>query len=412
MPQREGESEAAEAPRAVATEAPATAAQPGKRTQIEAAYGAAPPAPAVPPLDYARLAFFFDDPSAQPQPAQPAVAPSITAAIARFKGVVNTSDATGPNAITSQGARFWANRLSNEILGVLLTLPDDADGKRFKDLGRDVAGGFAMGSEVPPELMEMRRIAMSSKSPGQPIMWKLMFTGPAAGPGLEALLWQRLNDPKNVENKVPDLTPYCSFITLQTMAKWEDDACQFHAMAVARRFKERSPKPTKAFGNVSVADGTGTRDWRPLEDNRLVLIGDLVNQPGAAGIADKLRVALDAGNVIHARVLSGIGVGMNLVRTNPNMKPGPVSIPMVGEHSIVIIGHDGANTFVFNDANASHSQDLEAGFGLLHASDGMFGTADGAGDLAVNTVDEGLGHGFHVTHPKQKRYQVLTLGTV
>jgi len=238
----------------------------------------------------------------------PAAIERIEDAIRRFKARVEPADATGDDSMSAHGARFWAKRIGDEIVRSLRALPDDADAQRFAALACAAAAKLSRSSDAP-ELGELRRLSLVTDSSGRGLMQRLMFHGHAGGVGLEALLWTQLNDPRNLANRTPALAQYRSFVTLATLARWNDEASQFHALMIARRYKARGPS----------APGNGT----------LAL--------------DHARDALDAGHVLHARVIGD------------------------REHSIVIVGHDG-DTLVYHDAAAARACDPEPGFGLLRAA--------------------------------------------
>jgi hypothetical protein len=87
-----------------------------------------------------------------------------------------------------------------------------------------------------------------------------------------------------------------------------------------------------------------------------------------------------------------------------NAKPGPITDPVKSEHSILIIGHDNGNGFVFWDTgNNSAGVDGSSSFGMLwyDSSDDRLSTASSHNDLPVDK------DGKHQNH--QKRYQIMSL---
>jgi hypothetical protein len=116
--------------------------------------------------------------------------------------------------------------------------------------------------------------------------------------------------------------------------------------------------------------------------------------------------ALDDGQVIHARVLSGIGYGLGGPGPNPAAKPTPIPTDPPEEHSLLIIGSNGSDTFVFSDPDASVSHTPEAGFGeLFHdPADSRLSTSPAPGGMPV---DEGGKH-----RRGDKRYQIISLDTI
>ena len=134
--------------------------------------------------------------------------------------------------------------------------------------------------------------------------------------------------------------------------------------------------------------------------------GEVLRQRGVAAIIPKLQAALDAGQVVHARVLSGVGYGSPTPPANMVVRNGAVLAPQPPEeHSLIVIGHNGIDTFVFNDPDATVSQNPEPGFGLL-----FFDSARGSLDTAASAAGVPVtGEGKHTSG--NKRYQVLTLAT-
>jgi hypothetical protein len=129
----------------------------------------------------------------------------------------------------------------------------------------------------------------------------------------------------------------------------------------------------------------------------------LFNQNGAAGAAQQLKDALDDGLIVHARMLSGCGVGMVTVPPEPGTKVTPIVIPGGGEHTVVIFAYDN-DTFVFGDPDATVSHSPEPGFGQL-----TFDSGAGRLSTALNDADMAVGEdGYHAAH-HEKRYQVLRL---
>jgi len=119
--------------------------------------------------------------------------------------------------------------------------------------------------------------------------------------------------------------------------------------------------------------------------------GDVVSYAGNLSLAiTKIKVALDDGYLIHARVSSGKMVGKT-----PSCKE---------IHSIDIIGYDG-DKFVFWDPDAGRSNEFGGGFGFLYYDSSMnrFTTAINNYDIIVKKSD-----GDHCGRA-QYRYQVLKI---
>jgi hypothetical protein len=131
------------------------------------------------------------------------------------------------------------------------------------------------------------------------------------------------------------------------------------------------------------------------------MLGDHIFQSGVLGAVAGMQKALDAGQLIHARVLSGVGYGGAVGPPSAKAKPSRLG-PPPEEHSLLIIGFDGS-TFVFHDPDAGVSHDPEGGFGKLHVDlvDDRLSTATGPADMPVNE------DGKH--RSGNKRYQIISL---
>jgi len=141
--------------------------------------------------------------------------------------------------------------------------------------------------------------------------------------------------------------------------------------------------------------GPMIRDRRRIGTNRM--FGDVFPQNVSAGTA--LKDALDNGQMVHARVLSGVGKGLGCAKAFDVKKVGAIGPPSE-EHSILIFAHDG-DEFAFHDPDATASNNPQIGFGRLFFADGTLSTATGAGDLPVTRCGDHAG-GAH-------RYQVIRL---
>jgi hypothetical protein len=154
--------------------------------------------------------------------------------------------------------------------------------------------------------------------------------------------------------------------------------------------------------------GTATRSRLPGPDPA-TLLGDVIDQSGVAAAVKQMKLAIDGGRQVHARVLSGVGYGhptKNDVPDPNEKKPQTLHKAPPEEHSLVIIGYDG-DTFVFADPDAHVSHQFGGGFGLLHfdrQNPNRLSTASDSLDLFV-TPPEGL-------HARgDKRYQVIRLAS-
>lgn len=129
--------------------------------------------------------------------------------------------------------------------------------------------------------------------------------------------------------------------------------------------------------------------------------------------------ALDAGQLLHVRVISGVGVGQEVVPVKPgskrvegrlpetDKKGKPTPVTSFEEHSVLVIGFD-RDLFVFNDPDSTQS----------HASIGGF-TEPGFGFLAFDSANNRLGTGLSPagmpvdedghTRRGEKRYQAISI---
>ena len=264
---------------------------------------------------------------------------------------------------------------------------------------------FATGQRL---IGELDAIARTTSSPSKAKMQSLLQANRLGPSGIETLLWNALN--ANPSNSVPSLTPFLSLRTLMQLEAFDKQSCGFAAHKIAERLFKKggvTARPDQKAGLFSAdlnTSGVCMRDRRhtPTAASQTML-GDVLKQGNVSTAVTQLKKALDAGQLIHARVLSGAGIG-----TQPNVpfdsKP-PVNVLLAAEeHSIVIIGFDG-DKFVFSDPDASVSSSPETGFGFLFfdSSNSRLSTAENAVDLPVSP------NGKHSRG--DKRYQVLTLST-
>jgi hypothetical protein len=124
-------------------------------------------------------------------------------------------------------------------------------------------------------------------------------------------------------------------------------------------------EPGRVFAGRTIAKPSAKRDLRKGPTGGM--LGDVVEQTDVARAVEDMRTAIRAGEMVHARVLSGVGVGTpkdTVPFDPPETKPRTVTLDTFGEHSILIIGFEG-DTFVFHDPDASSSSTPERGFGFL-----------------------------------------------
>jgi hypothetical protein len=251
-------------------------------------------------------------------------------------------------------------------------------------------------------------IAQTTKSPSKSKMQSLLRANRLGAAAIETLLWNTLNaDPTN---SMPSLAPFLSLRTLMQLEAFDKQSCGFAAHKIAERLLKKGGITARANPRAGVfsadlnTSGICMRDRRHAPNpGSSTMLGDVLKQANVSSAVSQLKKALDAGQLVHARVLSGVGIG-----TQSNVPFDSKPAVNVGqppeEHSLVIIGFDG-DKFVFADPDASVSKSPETGFGFLFfdSASSRLSTAENASDLPVDP------NGKHSRG--DKRYQVLTLST-
>ena len=240
--------------------------------------------------------------------------------------------------------------------------------------------------------------ARAAKSANRATMIALLSTGASGDVAkIESGLWAQLNK----TNSIPSVTHLVSLASFRRLFEFDATACGNGMARAAARVRARGgPGGKRATGQPVVANmvtGPMIRDRRKIGTN--LMFGDVFPQDGAASIVTALKKALDNGQMVHARVLSGVGKGLGCAKAFDVKKVGPIGPPSE-EHSILIFAHDG-DEFAFHDPDATASNNPQVGFGRLFFADGKLSTARGAGDLAVTKCGDHAG-GAH-------RYQVIRL---
>lgn len=328
----------------------------------------------------------------------------IAGAVRVFKDKVNvTNPFERSHNVASTGQFFWSRELGLAVkqeIDALRAIPGTA---RFCDAAARARDKISHAKDAKAELSEASQEAKTTRSVAKARMLKLVHGDVTGGAAIEHKLWTALA--KRTDNSLPDLRPLVSLLTLRTVRNYDNASCGVHMLEVADRVKDkggvtRHDAKTLGFAQT-IATGSGFRDARPV-DTANHYLGDVVDQSGVASAVAQIRRCLDGGLMVHARVLSGVGVGKPPA-PDRNAKRSTQGIPLGGEHSVLIIGHD-SNRFVFNDPDATRSNNPERGFGLLIFDGVRLTTALNEADLKVNTS------GDH-EHP-QHRYQVLSLNTM
>ena len=335
---------------------------------------------------------------------------SIAEAIKRFEAKVDVANPGEPATnVHDKGQFFWGRQLGIAVKAEIDALASEPGSADFVDKATKAWTVMMNRGEGGAELRAAQLAAAKSKSPAKKRMQKLLGGMTGGGAGIEAALWAALN--KRADDTLPDfgnipgLGNCLNLLTLRTLRRFDKVGCTVHVIRTAERLKKKggiTARTAKAPFFAGLMTGTGFRDRRPVDGDNNHL-GDVVNQHSVAAAVAGLKAALDAGQVVHARLLSGVGIGSVTVPAEPRAKKIPLGIPGDGEHSVLIIGYDG-DQFVFSDPDASVSKNPKAGFGSLFFDGTRLSTAPSEDKLKVNEGGD---------HPDgEHRYQVLFLASV
>ena len=350
---------------------------------------------------------------------------SIPEAIKRFKEKVNATDVPaggkdGTN-VSDRGQFFWGAQIWSSVTAELDRMKSEPTAQVFVNKAIEARDQIWDRQNANRILAELAQIASKSKSPEKPAMLAMLKGQRISGGALEDLLWSAFNKRTDNTTPGPELQSFRSLLTLKKLVNFDKQGCGFHAGKVAQRLKKKggitAPNPQAApFSAVTLASSTGRQDRRPMgspssafgsaatsavDPDSKFQLGDVVFQSGVLSAVADMKKALDAGQLIHARVLSGDGQGGSFGQPQLRALPHNTSISLGGEHSLIIIGYDGTN-FVFHDPDASVSHNPENGFGML-----FFDSADNRLSTAEKPAEMPVKDGKH--RNGNKRYQILTL---
>jgi hypothetical protein len=307
--------------------------------------------------------------------------------------------------ITQSGQFIWANRIFVELQHAQSALSGlGGDGARAAaKLGDIFPAVWARRDDRSKLIGELRDIGRKSADAAVKAQVAALLRQPGrAGSDIDAALWAEVNK----TNSLPVMSGLATIPTMIAVYGAESTMCGTAAARMAGRVRraggmQPGVSPGAAFG-ASLVGGPAVRNrHRPApNDNRL--LGDVFPQANLGSVVNGIKAALDRGRLIHARVLSGVHLGIGCLAPNDKEKPRPVGDPGGGEHSIVIIGFDG-DTFVFSDPDANVSHKPETGFGQLFVADGHLSTASSAADMFVSEC------GNHANG--EHRYQIITVAT-
>jgi hypothetical protein len=347
--------------------------------------------------------------------------PTIEEAVATFKSKMNVANLSEGENVSRRGQFFWLLQVENAISRLLTGMASDPSAVAFVTKARAVMLRISDDQDVSKQLGELAAIAAKSKSPEKANMLALLRP-PARGPSTtEVLLWAAVNK----TDQVPNLDAVRTLPTMKMVRKWDLQSCGFHAHMMAQRLHQKGGitplDPTSKAMSAQLASGGAVRDRRPMgvpdsafgagatagvQPGSPLQLGDVILQSDAGSAVSRLIEAIDAGQVVHARVLSGIGYGRGGPKPSLAFKPQRLSEAPPEEHSLLIIGTTGNETFVFHDPDAAVSKNPEPGFGLLFFDpvDGRLSTSPAPGAMPV---DEDGQH-----RSGNKRYQVISLATI
>ena len=220
------------------------------------------------------------------------------------------------------GQFFWGRRVRLAIvpkIDALLTidrrtLPFVTDARVLVDLIRN------RDKTVPGLLkkLETQARTLSVGPAARQAMLDLVAQPRRSAPALETFLWDGFN--ASAGNSVPQIpADHLSLRTAHMLSLWDAQSCGFHAHKIAERLAKRAVTPARNKVNFHASLISGP-PW--ADQDRQVsggqLLGEVVRQIGVASAIPRIKAALDAGQVLHARVLSGIGYGKE-VKAPPGM---------------------------------------------------------------------------------------------
>lgn len=339
--------------------------------------------------------------------------PDLDAAVHEFQHQLDVAGLRPEENICAAGQFFWADRIRLALAPKIdLLMAPGSPAQPFVSFARSLLEPLRLRQpSVPRQVDELesmaRRLPVSATVRAQ--MLALTAAARATAEGLSYDLWTKLNE--NRSNTLPALDDRdVSFRTAWLLSQDEKLASWTHVHLAAQRLRHRGRRWKHPNGRMNKSLIGGSPPWgkssRVLASDRRYL-GDVIYQRTVATVVARMRTALDEGQMLHARVLTGGSYGtarptpLTLDGLNQIMDPRPPE-----EHSLLIFGHDGADTFVFHDADAGASHSPEDGFGLLFhdPTRGALGTAATSSDLRV-TAD-----GRHARG--DKRYQVLRVFSI
>lgn len=218
------------------------------------------------------------------------------------------------------------------------------------------------------------------------------------------LFWLKINNCTKLQKLLR------KFKRLEALTIYEGSACKEVASNVAKIWQKKRMRIAKLWRGKGMRSKSSTKAgyripmtklWKSVTAraaNKFAIVKYNKLKP----IIDKMRKTLRSGYLIHARVLSG--------QYGPKKRA-------YEDHSIVILGYQDEGldktTFFYWNPAVAESKSLrggvfgERGYGYLYYRKSMncLTTAKSQSEFNVNSG------GYHISDPKQKRYQVLRIWT-
>jgi hypothetical protein len=336
----------------------------------------------------------------------------IKEAVAAFHERVDVRDRPPSTNLSQTGQFFFRDNLrplvADELSRVERAGAGDFDVNAFVADGRAVLADIRDDVGFKERIKRMEAAAKKTfRDDLKPSLRALLAQHESAG-RLHLKWWREINK----TDQAPDFAPFRSVRTVKALDDLEKHACGDYVVQVALRIEAKQGIAGKGeagpvFRGRPIATGRGKQDRRPItsKGSEPRMLGDVVEQAGVGAAVEEVKRALRAGQIVQARVISGVGVGIAKEAQEfdpPDSKPRPIRVPVAGEHSLLIIGFEG-DTFVFHDPDATTSSTPEPGFGFLvhDENEGRLSTAFINNDFPVNQDGD---------HPRgDHRYQVTTL---
>ncbi len=332
------------------------------------------------------------------------------AGLARFASVIGHDD------LFVGGQFFWSNELAN----AMLTHPDTARlspgaATAFKEMVRTAHDQSATSGNVRSKAAAFLAVASSGgASPALMAMAREVSPKPLmlAVPPQQNEIFKRRSDEfmggLGLYNMLsglylgsgsePLLTSHLNAFKVCFLLQAEAEVCGFQAGFLANLFRKKAratgipdPDPKARIGGLMLASSTKIDRKVFTVRGEDVIRGEVCQYgSGLAGSMAKIIAALDAGWLVHVRVMSGEGGGF------PS-----------GEHSLMVVGHQGGNVLMASDSDPGGELDvmLRTGFTPLYFDPAVprLSTAVNDEEFPVLASDTRFQRNHH------HRYQVISV---